>query len=489
MKNGLKDLLLTNLPERKKSVSSGLDAPGRPFIVRSQQGLSRRTLLRGFGTLMALPMLEAMAPTLPGELRSPLASGHLRGQAVTPPRRIIFYYVPNGIVMEKWKIAATGSDFALSPILQPLQQYQQELLILSNLDCYPATDQGDGAGDHARGTGSFLTATHVKKTSGEDIQNDISVDQVIANSQAGLTRYRSLELGVEPGASAGACDSGYSCAYSTNIAWSNPNTPVAKETDPRALFDRLFAGADPNQTEEQATRRLLHRRSILDFVLEDANALAQKVGSSDRQKLDQYLTGVRELETRLELEMEGLQACDAGEAPVNSSNLEVKVQQMSDLMVLAMQCDMTRVFTFMNGNAGSNRSFPFLNIYQSHHELSHHQGDPVKLEKLEQINVWEVTMVKYLLDKMKLVQEGEGSLLDNALVVFGSEIADGNAHGHLGLPVMMAGRLGGMVSPGRHVAYASGTPIANLYMGLAQRFGVTLSSFGDDGTEPLGELG
>lgn len=442
-------------------------------------GLHRRTFLRGLGTLMALPMLEAMAPTLP------VRRAH--GEAVTSPKRVLFYYVPNGIVMEKWTPGQTGADFSLSPVLTPLAGLESELLVLSNLDCYPATDQGDGAGDHARGTGAFLTSVHVAKTAGSDIHNGPSIDQVLAQAQAGATRYRSLEVGIEPGPSSGSCDSGYSCAYSTNIAWYDAATPLAKETDVVALFNRLFSNGNGDESAEQTARRQLYRKSVLDFVLEDANTLYARVGSSDKQKLDQYFTGIRELERQLEVGTSG--SCPMGEAPTSNSDLEVRVRQMSDLMVLAMQCDMTRILTFMQGNAGSNRNFPFLGIYQSHHELSHHQNDRTKIEKLERINVWELEMVRYLLDKMRAVQEPDGSLLDNSVVFFSSEIADGNAHAHLKLPVLLAGRLGGRLSPGRHVRYAEGTPIANLYMGLAERLGVSLDRFGDDGASPLGELG
>lgn len=241
--------------------------------------LPRRTFLRGLGTLMALPMLEAMAPTLPAR--------RAQGEEVLSPKRVLFYYVPNGIVMEKWTPSSVGANFELSPILAPLAGVESELLVLSDLDCYPATDQGDGAGDHARGTGAFLTSVHVSKTAGSDIHNGPSIDQVLAQAQAGATRYRSLEVGIEPGPSSGSCDSGYSCAYSTNIAWYNAATPLAKETDPGALFNRLFSNGSTDESAEQVARRQLYRKSVLDFVLADANALYSRVGSSDKEKLDQ----------------------------------------------------------------------------------------------------------------------------------------------------------------------------------------------------------
>lgn len=436
--------------------------------------LSRRTFLKGLGTLLALPMLDAMIPT--------------RGSASTQPfpKRVLFYYVPNGFIMEEWGAMQSGVGLSLSRILEPLTPFQSELLFLSNLDNYPSSPQGEGPGQHARGTGSFLTAHHIYKTSGTDIYNGVSLDQLLAEKMAGTTPFRSLELGTEPGYSAGTCDSGYSCTYSQNIAWSGPSTPLSKEISPQALFNRLFAGTNANESEVQKQRRLLYQQSILDSVSADAAQLHQHLGTQDRQKLDEYLTGIRELEQRLNAPP--VSCSGATQAPPKAVDRQELIRQMSDLMTLAFQCDMTRIITFMFANAASHQTFPWLGINDYHHVISHHMDDPDTIEKLVQIGIWEMSMVAYLLQKLQSVQEGEGTLLDNTLVYFSSEIADGNAHTYTNMPVMLAGRMGGTIQPGRCLEYAAGTPIANLLIALAQRMELPLTTFGDDGVSPLDGL-
>ena len=439
--------------------------------------LSRRTFLRGLGTAIALPFLEAMIP--PGRAGAGVAA---------PPRRFLAYYVPNGMHMPAFTPAEVGEDYTLTQILEPLAPIRHKALVLSGLDMIPATDQGDGGGDHGRGTGAFLTATHVKKTEGADIQAGVSMDQIIAQSLTGVTPYRSLEVGIEGGSSAGDCDTGYSCAYTRNIAWSSPTTPIAKETSPQLLFDRLFGGGDANETEEQRARRILYEQSILDFVTEDTRRLNAQLGARDKAKLDEYLTGIRELEQRLNQSVEA-PACDAGPRPETSYDTEARILQMSELMVLALQCDLTRVITFMQANAITNRTFPQLGISEGHHSLSHHRGNAEKQAKLAVIDAWEVAMVTALAQRMDAVVEADGStLLDNSVVFFGSELADGQLHEHVGLPILLFGKGGGSLRPGRHVRYEPARPVADLFVTLLAAMGVPQATFGDDGTRPLTEL-
>jgi hypothetical protein len=422
---------------------------------------------------MALPLLDAMGPQ------------RALAQAAAPPKRFLSFYVPNGMHMPAFTPTTTGSDYALTPILQPLAPYKSDVLVLSGLDNYAASAQGDGPGDHARGTGCFMTCAHPVKTEGADISIGISADQVIAQAIGDQTRFSSLELGCDGGASTGGCDSGYSCAYSRNISWAGPSTPLPKETNPRALFDRLFSGIDPSQTAEQIARRTLYRKSIIDFVKADANSLITRLGQSDRHKMDEYLTGIRELEERLDSVDTGPQ-CTPMERPTGvPADFRDHVHLMVDLAVLAMQCDLTRVASFMLGNGGSGRVYGFLGIAEGHHQISHHQGDAALQSQLQTIDVWEVEQLAYLLGKMKAIDEGGTSLLDNSLVFFSSEIEDGNSHSHNNLPVILAGGGGGAMNTGRHLSFTGDTPLANLFVNVIQTMGVNATTFGDDGTGPL----
>jgi hypothetical protein len=438
--------------------------------------ISRRTFLGGCGAMVALPLLEAMAPAI------------ARAQAAAA-KRLVFWYVPCGIHMPGWTPASAGA-LALSPILQPLSSLTAQLTVITGLDNYAATDQGDGPGDHARGTGSCFYAAHVRKTTGTDIDNGISVDQFAAARVGSLTRFRSLELGIDSGGNSGDCDSGYSCAYARNISWLGPSTPAAKETNPQLVFDRLFAGLDTQATITERQKRRLYDQSVLDYVRADAQRLQAKLGAGDRQKLDEYLTGVRELELRIERDAEeDAPVCPVGARPASPTNYIDRIDQMTELMVLALQCDQTRLITFMTANAGSGRTFPHLNITDGHHELSHHQGDATKQAKLQQIDTWEVSMLGKFLTRLQSTTDATGTnLLDSSLVFFSSEIADGNSHSHYSMPVLLAGKGGGAVRPGRHIVLSPRKPIANLFISMLQAVGVATANFGDEGTAPLAEL-
>ncbi len=437
--------------------------------------LSRRTLLRGAGALMALPMLEQMMPSV----------ARAQQMGATKPRRLVGFYIPCGIHMQKWTPQATGENYALTETLQPLAPFKEKMLVLSGLANYPA--RPDGPGDHASGTGAFLTVAHPFKTEGTDIRNGISVDQVAANHLRGQTRYASLELGTDGGGATGNCDSGYSCAYARNISWSGPQTPVPKETNPSLVFNRLFAGVDDGQTQAQIQKRKLYKQSIIDFVRADAVALEGKLGRTDGQKLDEYLTTVRELELRVQA-IETSPVCDPGGDPGNPGDIRDRTKAMLDLLALAFQCDVTRVATFMLGNAGSNRVFNFLGLTSGHHTYSHHQSLQANYDALATIDLWMVEQLAYLFGKLDAIQEPDGTVLDNSLVFFSSEIEDGNAHRHTNMPIILGGGGGGAVTPGRHVKYSGNPTVANLFISMLGSVGLDVPTFGDDGTGPLPQL-
>jgi len=430
---------------------------------------SRRALLGGAGATLALPFLESAIPR------------NARAQAA-PPLRFLGYYVPCGFRMQHWTPSTQGADYDLPLILEPIAGVQSEISVISRLANRPA--RPDGPGDHASGTGAFLTCAHPRKTEGADIENGISLDQHLANALGDETALRSLQLGIDGGNSAGGCDSGYSCAYARNVSWSGPSTPLPKLTDPAIVFDRLFAGLDNQASAEELARRQRQSTSLLDYVLGDATALSARLGMSDRAKLDEYMSGVRELEMRIMGGGSGA-SCDPGMRPSIDIGYEDHVKVMSDLMVLAMQCDVTRFTTFMLGNAGSNRSYDFLGVTGGHHEISHHAQDPGKLDSLTTIGTWEVDQFAYLIDRMRMVDEGGESLLDHSVVFFSSEIEDGDSHSHMNMPILLAGKGGGAFTPGRHVMFEDEPSVGNLFVSIAQAFGMSDSAFGDDGMSPL----
>jgi hypothetical protein len=422
------------------------------------------------GVTMALPFLECMLPRRAWSAET------------TDPQRFVAFYVPNGIHMPAWNPTTAGADFDLPPLMAPLADLKSQLLVISGLKNAAAI--ASVPGDHARGTGSFLSCMPVLKTEGENIQNGISLDQRLAQALYTGAPLPSLELGSEGGGPTGDCDSGYSCAYSRNISWSGATTPVAKEVNPVEVFDRLFGGFDSTLTVEQVEQRRALKKNILDYVMADANSLRVKLGARDRQKLDEYMNSVYELDNKLQnLSLDD--ECIPGPRPAQPANAPEQIKLMCDVMVLAMQCDMTRIMSYMLGNAGSGRVHGFLGISEGHHYLSHHDNDPDKLQKIQQINLWEMEQLAYLLTKMDAIQEPTGSLLDNSLVLFSSECADGNSHHHFNLPVLLAGSGGGVIQPGRHIVFPENTPIANLFVSILQGFGVSDATFGMDGVGPL----
>ena len=432
--------------------------------------ISRRLFLGGAGAAIALPLFESLAPR------------GLRAAAAVAPKRFFVFYVPCGIVMNQWTPADEGTGWTPSPILAPLAPWKDRTLVVTGLANRPA--RPDGAGDHAAGTGSFLSCVHVRKTEAENIANGRTVDQYAAAALGLGLRFQSLELGIDGGSAAGGCDSGYSCAYARNIAWADATTPLPKTTNPRVVFDRLFAGFDPDATAAELAKRKMYRSSILDLSRRQATDLKAKLGRTDQAKLEQYLSAIRDLESRLD---SAASLCAPGQPPGSGLDYPAHVRAMLDLSALAFQCDQTRVITFMIGNAGSGRAHPHLGITEAHHELSHHMSAQPTLDKLTAINTWELEQLAYLVGKLDGFADVDGqTLLDNSLVYLSSEIEDGNSHSHYNMPIVVCGGAGGTLATGRHVRYPGEPPVADLYQAFLGALGAPVpATFGDDGTGPL----
>lgn len=431
--------------------------------------LSRRTVLRGLGVSLALPWLEATHS---------IAKAATAGAA---PTRMAFIFVPNGVVMNNWMPKTEGFGFQLTPTLEPLAPVQDDLLVISGLTHDKGRANGDGAGDHARSASVFLTGAQPRKTDGEQIRSGISVDQLAASKIGQNTRFSSLELGVDPGRMAGNCDSGYSCAYSSNISWSSESTPVGKEVNPRLVFERLFASGKSSEADRGRQQREALQKSVLDFINDDARRLQSKLGRNDNRKLDEYLTGVREVERRIGAKTSTPIDVDVDYAIPEGipGDYQDHMRMMCDLMVLAFQTDSTRIATMMFANAGDNKNYRKIGVPDGHHDLSHHGDNPEKLDKLSKINRFHIQQLSYLLQQMKSIREGERTLLDNCMVVYGSGLSDGNRHNHDNLPILLAGSGGGTIQTGRHLRYDLETPVCNLFMSMLDRMGVDAPYIGD----------
>ncbi|MBL8892884.1 MAG: DUF1552 domain-containing protein [Planctomycetaceae bacterium] len=434
--------------------------------------LSRRTVLRGLGVSLALPWLEATTSVARAGASSMTSS----------PLRMAFIFVPNGVDMRNWTPTTDGYGFKLPPILQPLAPVKDHLMVLSGLAHDKGRANGDGPGDHARSASVFLTGAQPRKTDGEQIRSGISVDQAAAKAVGHHTRFSSLELGVDAGRNAGNCDSGYSCAYSSNISWSSETTPVGKEINPRLVFERLFASGSPQEIDRGAQQRELLKKSVLDFVSEDAKQLQTRLSRNDNRKLDEYLTGIREIERRLGT---------ATTAPSLTHEFDYQIpggvpgsytehlRLMCDMMVLAFQTDSTRIATLMFANAGDNKNYRNIGVRDGHHDLSHHGRNQEKMDKICSINGFHVQQLSYLLQRMKSIEEGDGTLLDHAMICYGSGISDGDRHNHDDLPILLAGGGCGTLDPGRHVRFESETPLCNLFLSMLDRMGASVPFIGD----------
>ncbi|HZR18592.1 MAG TPA: DUF1552 domain-containing protein [Verrucomicrobiae bacterium] len=433
---------------------------------------NRRQFLRGLGACVALPALETL---LPGKL---LAAGtdpasRLATTATGAPLRFGVVYFPNGAIQPNWWPKGENAQFELAPTMAPLQGLKHQLQVLGGMDQVNAMPGPDGAGDHARASGTFLTGVRVKKTAGADIHAGISIDQVMAAKVGHLTRFPSLELTCDSVRKSGNCDSGYSCAYQYNLSWRSPTTPVAPEPNPRLLFERLFGSGNHGERLESLKRRQQEQRSILDFVMDEAHSLEKQLTYRDKQKLDEYLVSVREIEQRIQkAERFGKPADPTMPTPDGiPAGFEDYVQIMFDMMVVAFQTDSTRIATFLLANEGSNRPFPEIGIAEGHHSLTHHMNKQDMIDKVAQIDLWYMKQFGRFLDKMEQTRDVDGSsLLHNSMILYGSGNADGNRHTHTNLPVILAGAGGGTLTPGRFAKFGS-VPMSNMLLGLAGRMG------------------
>jgi hypothetical protein len=437
----------------------------------TKKSLPRRTFLRGIGTTLALPLLDAMVPAMAATRTTP----------AKPAVRLGFVYVPNGIIQKAWLPSKVGSGFEFASTMKPLEAFREKLVVLSNLAQNGGRALGDGAGDHARAGASWLTGVHPKRTEGADIQAGISADQIAAKELGRNTQLASLEIGLEEPTLAGNCDTGYSCAYTNTISWRTPTTPNPMEINPRAVFERLFG--DGETTDPAARLKLMKEdRSILDFIRGDVARLQTGLGSRDKSKLDEYLEGIRDIERRIQKaeEQSATMKMPLIERPASiPDEFEEHAKLMSDLIVIAFQTDMTRVISFMMAREGSNRSYRSIGVADGHHSVTHHQNDPEKIAKTIKIDELHVQSFAYLINKLNSTPDGDGTLLDHSMILYGSSIGDGNIHTHHDLPLVLVGGAAGKIKGGRHIRYAEETPMNNLLLSMLDKAGVPAETLGD----------
>src|SRR5690349_20176038 len=426
----------------------------------------RRTFLKGVGAAVALPFLDSMVPAFAASPKLPV--------------RLAFLYVPNGIEMRNWDIEQEGQFATPFPrVMKPLEPFKNDIIQIGNLTHNSGRALLDGAGDHGRCAGSYLTGIQVKKTT-VDIKASVSCDQIIANKIGRETRFASLELGMDDARQAGDCDSGYSCAYTNNLAWRSETQPLPPVLDPRVLFERLF-GTGVILSPEDMDRRARYRRSILDFVTTDTKKLQSSLGPTDKRKLEEYLSSIREVERQLEkAEKESVQINPGMDKPYGvPPDFAEHFKLMTDMITIAFQADQTRVLTFLMTREGTSRSYREIGIADGHHPCTHHMGKPDLMEKVTQINEYHAKQVAGFLERMKAATEGDSNLLDNSMIVYGAGLSDGNRHLHEDLPTLLIGRGGNYFKPGRRVIYRKETPMCNLHLTLMDRMGVPIEHFGD----------
>jgi len=447
-------------------------------MIVSRMALPRRTILRGLGATLALPLLDAMVPAL-----STRASA-----ALTAKRRLNFVYIPNGAIMDKWTPAKTGPDFELPPALAALAPFRDQLVVLSGLEQAMAYGIGDGSGDHSRAGAAWLSGVHPKHTEGADVQGGITADQIAAASLGGDTQFSSLEIGLDLLENVGMCENGYSCVYLNAVAWRTPTTPLFPEPNPRVVFERLFGGGG---TPEERAARLDQDRSILDSVTDSMHRLQRTLGASDRARVTEYLDAVRDIERRIQKteEQNAKSPAFLPDRPVGiPEQWEEHAKLMFDLQVAAYQADVTRVITFMLGRELNGTVYPGSGVPDGHHNLTHHRNDPLKVAKVEKINTYHVKLFsEYYLDKLRSTPDGDGSLLDHMLILYGGGISDGNLHDHSNLPLFLVGGSSGTLKGGRHLTYPEKTPMTNLLVSILDKAGVPTERLGDS-TGKLGEL-
>jgi hypothetical protein len=439
-------------------------------MIITKKAIPRRTFLRGLGVAVGLPLLDGMIPAL----------ANASDTIAKPAARLSIVYVPNGIIMDKWTPVAEGKAFELTPILEPLASFRDHLLVLSGLSHTEGRPLPGESGDHSRASSSFLTGVHVSQTGGANLRNGISLDQIVAKELGKHTQLASLELGLDATDVAGTCDSGFACAYSNTLSWRSPTTPMPMENSPRAVFENLFG--DSNSTDPKVRlAQIQSDHSILDFVSQDVTDLLSGVGPGDRSKLAEYLDAIRDVERRIQLaEEQSSKKLPVLERPLGGipATLEEHAKLMYDLQVLAYQCDLTRVATFMIGHEQTTRTYPEIGIPDSHHPLTHHGGNAEKIAKVLRINEFHAKLFAYFLEKLQATHDGDGSLLDHVMIVYGSGLSDGNMHLHDNLPVMLVGGGVGKIKGGCHLRYPTDTPMTNLYLTLADMMGVPVDSLG-----------
>jgi len=443
-------------------------------MIITKMALPRRTFLRGMGVCLALPLLDSMIPALTAMAKTP----------ANPVYRYGFFYLPNGVAMNHtgvdfWKPKTTGADFEFSRILKPLEAFRDQLSVVSGLHHRSAESLGDGNGDHTRGTGTWLTGAHIKRTEGSDLRAGISADQVIAQQYGKETSLPSLELAILPNAVTGGCDTGYSCAYGTTVSWSSPTTPLPTQSSPRLVFEQLFGDGG---TAAQQLADLRKKNSILDSAADELASLQAKLGASDRSKVSEYLDSLREVERRIQrAEVNNAQSpLPDYERPGLGvpERFDDHVKLMFDLQCLAYQGDVTRVSSFMFGKELSARMFPEIGLSEQHHSMSHHGDNPANLEKYAKLCTWQSELFSYLLAKMRATPDGDGNLLDHSLLLYGAGLSNGNIHSHIDMPTALVGGALGFKG-NRHIAAPMGTPFSNLLLSLVNHAGIESESFGD----------
>jgi hypothetical protein len=438
-------------------------------MILTNKTISRRDVLRGFGTMLSLPLLDAMVPALSAQSKAKAS------------HRFGVMYIPNGMIMNKWMPVNEGANYELSPTLSSLAPYKDQLLVLSHLACVPTPGRPGGA--HAKAA-RFLTDVS-PPTSETWLDLGISVDQILAQETGKRTQFASLELAIENGETAGACDVGFACAYTNAISWKSTNTPLFGQNNPRAVFERMFG--DTGNTDPKARlTRIREQRSVLDSVTQEIARMQGSLGSGDRQKLTEYLESVRDVERRIQLaEEQNDQNLPVVDHPAGiPGTYDEHVKLMCDLQVLAYQCDLTRVITFMLGREFSGVTYPQIGVPDAHHPITHHAGEAPKIAKVEKINAYHVTQFAYLLGKMQATPDGDGTLLDHSTLMYGTGIGECNAHDPRNIPLLLAGGGAGTLKGGRHIRFPKETPLANLHLTLFDNFGVKRDKIGDS-TEPL----
>lgn len=444
------------------------------MIIR-KMALPRRTFLRGLGAAIALPMLDAMVPALSATSKT----------AANPARRLGFIYFPHGSLswakgpQNLWTPPGSGRLIELSPILASLEPFRDQLVVLTNLEHRNAIGDGtDGNGAHTRSNASWLSAARPKRTAGADVGLATTVDQIAARELGKETRLPSLEMSLESNYVVGVCDAGYNCAYVNCMSWSSPTTPLPMENNPGVLFERMF-GEGGDQGARQ--RQMRKNRSVLDSVSDAMARLQRTLGPADRTKMSEYMEAVREVERRIQkTEQQSPSSLELVDRPVGiPGSYDEHAKLMFDMQLLAFQADITRVFTLMLGRELSPRTYPWIGVPEGHHGISHHQDDPKNLAKIAKINTYHTQLLAYFLTKLHATSDGDGSLLDHSMILFGSGMSNGNLHDQRNLPLVLAGGGAGRLQGGRHIRYTELTPMANLLLGLLDKAGIPLDKFGD----------